>query len=307
MTTVDTGLQLPNPPPRQLHVISNRMRTWLVCYRRVAFVPLIMAISSFLVLALPSVEGGRKDAAKSFAKEIQQAHFHKVYVADFLDPSGMRNEQGCFFSSVFSTNLTKSAQDFQVVNRIDAQKKLDELHISAQDLQRPEMLGQAATALGADAILVGSLSMSPKEAKLFVVLRGVASAKEVHSMEYREKLQPSFESSFPAGQTEDGRLYYFPGLDGISQPKCIRCPNPDFTDVARKGIQGGIQRSVLLSAGIDEKGKIKEVRVVSSPDDGMTRLCLDSVRDWRMRPSQDINGNAVPVRTSIEIVFRLLK
>lgn len=279
------------------------MRTLL---NRVAFLFTLLAFSSSLaVLASPKVESQRKDAAKSLAREIQQAHFQKVYVADFLDASGIRNERGCFFSSVFSTILTESGQGFSVVNRIGAQKKLDELHISAQDFLQPDMLAKAATAIGADAVVVGSASISTKDARLSLSLRD-ASGKEVHAMDYHEKLQSSFEASFPAGRSEDGRVYYFPGLDGISQPKCISCRNPDFTDIARKGIQGGTQARVLLSAGIDEKGRIREVRVVSSPDDDMTRLCLDSARDWRLKPSQDIIGNAVPVRTTIEMVFRLL-
>lgn len=267
------------------------------------FLPLLTVAFSLAALASSSVEDGRKDAAKNLATEIQQAHLQKVYVADFLDPSGIRNEQGCYFASVFSTNLAKIAQDFTVVNRIGAQKKLDELHISAHDFQQPEMLTKAATALGADVVLVGSASISSTDASLSLSLRDAPSGKQVRPMDYHEKLQPSFESSFPAGQTEDGRIYYFPGLDGISQPRCKYCPNPDFSDVARRR---KIQGHVLLSARIDEKGKIKDVRVVSSPDDSLTRQCLDILRDWRMKPSQDIDGNAVPVRTAIEIVFRML-
>jgi TonB family protein len=253
--------------------------------------------------ASPNADRDRKNAAKSFAKEIERAQFHKVYVLDFLDPSGVRAEKGCFFASTFSTNLAKDAHNFGVVNRIQAQKQLDELHISPQDLQRPEILSKAVQALGADAVLVGTATISPTEVKLLLSLRDAASGKEVHSMDYHEKLQSSFEASFPAGRSEDGHLYYFPGLDGISQPKCIRCPNPDYTDEDRRN---GIQGSVLISATIDDRGTIADARVVESPHDGLKKRSLNILKDWQMEPSRDLEGNAVPIRTSIEIMFRLL-
>lgn len=281
--------------------MSTDMRTLL---NRVTFLFALLAFSSSLaVLASPNVEGQRKDAAKSLAREIQQAHFQKVYVADFLDASGIRNERGCFFSSVFSTLLTESGQGLTVVNRIEAQKKLDELHISAQDFQQPEILAKAATAIGADSVLTGSASISSTDARLSLSLRDAVSGEEIFGMDYQEKLESSFENSFPAGQSADGHILYFPGLDGNSQPKCIRCPNPDFSDLARRR---KIQGHVLLSVRIDEKGKIKDARVVNSPDESLTRQCLDILRDWRLKPSQDINGYTVPVRTAIEMVFRLL-
>lgn len=101
----------------------------------------------------------RKIAVKSLAVEIEQAQFHKVYVPDFLDSSGARTEEGCFFASSFSTNLAKDSHNFEVVNRSQAQKQLDELRISAQDLQRPELLSKAAQALGVDAVLIGKGTM----------------------------------------------------------------------------------------------------------------------------------------------------
>src|SRR5579859_103785 len=266
-------------------------------FNRFASGMILVLIVCLLIVspAWPNADKDRKNVAKSLNKEIQQAHFQKVYVSDFLDPSGGRNEQGCYFASVFSTNLTKIAQDFAVVNRIEAQKKLDELHISTQDLQQPDALAKAATALGADAVLIGSASISSKDARLSLSLRD-ASGKEVHAMDYHEKLQSSFEGNFPASQSQDGHAYYFPGLDGISQPICIFCPNPDYTDEARRN---GVQGSVIVSVILDERGTIKDVRVVSSSDDSMTKQCLDILKKWRMKPSEDGNGNSVPIRAPI--------
>jgi hypothetical protein len=152
---------------------------------------------AFVFPSSPNVDEDRKSAVKNLAKEIEHAQFRKIYVPDFLDPSGVRSEKGCFFASVFSTDLAKNAHNFAVVNRIQAQKQLNELHIGAQDLQQPETLSKAAKALGADAVLVGTATISRTDAKLFLSLRDAASGKEVHSMDYHEQVKPTLRTSFP--------------------------------------------------------------------------------------------------------------
>jgi TonB family protein len=269
------------------------------------FIPrMIVALAASLLIlspASPNAERDRKNAAKSLAKEIEQAQFHKVYVPDFLDPSGTRTEKGCFFASTFSTNLAKDSRNFEVVNRIRAQKQLDELHISPQDLQQPELLSKAALALGADAVLVGTATISATDAKLFLSLREAATSKEVHSMDYHEKLEPEFESRFPAIEDASTHVFYFPGLDGVSPPKCIYCPDPDFSDEARQNrIEGSVKMSVILN----EKGAITDVRVMESPDNSLARQAVNILKKWRLEPSHDPEGNPIAVRVVIKIIFR---
>lgn len=263
------------------------------------------ALSICLCLACtsrPDANKDRKKAAKNLAQEVERAQFHKVYIADFLDPAGARTEKGCFFASTFSTNLADS-HNFEVVNRIQAQKQLNELGISAHDLLQPEMLSKAARALGADGILAGTATITAKDANLVLSLREASSGKEVHSVDYHEKLNPAFEAGFPAAEANSTHVYYFPGLDGVSQPKCIYCPNPDYTDEER---QARIEGSVMMSVTVGEKGTIIDARVETNPYDSLTRKTVNILKKWRMEPSRDLEGNPVAVRTSVETVFRML-
>lgn len=263
-----------------------------------------LVVSLWIVTpAWPNANKDRKAIAKSLAQEIERAQFHKIYVPDFLDPSGARTEKGCFFASMFSTNLAKSARNFDVVNRIQAQKQLDELHISPQDFKQPELLSKAALALGADTVLAGTATISPTEAKLLLSLRDAASGKEVHSVGYHEQLEPAFEGNFPATQSDGGRVYYFPGLDGISPPKCISCPQPEYTDDARRN---RVEGTVVMSASLDEKGMITGARVLKSPDDDLAKRSINILRKWRLEPSRDLEGKAIAARVLIETSFRLL-
>jgi TonB family protein len=267
---------------------------------------MIVALAACLLTVLPAwpnTDKDRKNAVKSLATEIEKAQFHKVYVPDFLDSSGSRTEKGCFLASAFSTDLAKAAHNFKVVNRIHAQKQLNEAHISAQDLQQPELPSKGALAVGADAVLVGTGTITPSHVTLFFSLRDAASRKEVYSLNYNEQLKPAFESSFPAVEDESSHFYYFPGLDGVSQPKCKYCPNPDYTDEARRN---RIQGNVLMSVALDEKGAIIDARVIKTPDRDFAKRSLDVLKRWRMEPSYDMDGNPVPVRVAIEVTFRLL-
>jgi TonB family protein len=261
-----------------------------------------VAICLSLLCAAPALANNkdRKNAARDLAAEIERAQFHKVYVPDFLDSSGARTEKGCFFASTFSTNLAKDSRNFDVVSRIQAQKQVDELHISSQDLLKLELLSKVAQTLGADAVLVGTATISAHDATLRLSLRD-SSGKEVHSMNYQEEVEPAFDSAFPAVEDASSHFYYFPGLDGVSPPKCKYCPNPEYTDEARrKRIQGTVQMSVLL----DEKGIIKDARVVKSADEGLAKQSLNILRKWRLEPCRDPEGKAVAVRAAIETTFR---
>ena len=249
-----------------------------------------------------AIEKDRAKAAESLAKEIEQAQFHRIYVPDFLDPAGTRTQKGCFFASAFSTELAKAAHNFEVVNRIAAQKQLNELHISAQDLLQPETLAKATQALGVDSVLVGTATITATDANLRLSLREAAYGKEVHAMDYHEELKPGFEVNFPAVEVESSRTLYFPNLDGVSNPKCIYCPNPSYTDKARGN---KFQGSVMLSVVVDEKGSVRDVRVVQDPGYGLGQKSVDSLKKWRMEPSRDPQGNPVTIRVAVETLFRL--
>jgi TonB family protein len=262
----------------------------------------ILLFFGFATAAWASVDGGRKAAAKTLAKEIERAQFHKVYVADFLDSAGARNDKGCFFSSTFSTNLLKEAHNFAIVNRIQAQKQLNDLHISPQDFQQPETLSKAAAALGADAVLVGTVDISSKDIKLFLSLRDAASGKVVHSMDYRERVEAALLGYFPAFENAAAHAYLFPNLDGVSAPKCVDCPDPPYTDEAR---HNRFEGSVTLSVVVDEEGTIRNVRVVQDPGYGLVQQSIEVLKKWRMEPSRDPQGIPLTVRVGIEFSFRL--
>lgn len=93
------------------------------------------------------------------------------------------------------------------------------------------------------------------------------------------------------------------GVNGVGQPACIYCPNPDYSDEARKAKYQG---SVLLDVIVTADGRVIDPRVLKGPGLGLEEKAIAAVKTWKMRPASGPNGRPVACRVNIEVVFRLL-
>jgi TonB family protein len=100
--------------------------------------------------------------------------------------------------------------------------------------------------------------------------------------------------------------------DGVSAPKLIFAPDPEFTDKARRKQLGGM---LVVSLTVDAAGKPQDVRVTRSLAEGVSKklrpiaLGMDenavkSVKEYRFEPAE-YQGKPVPVETSVEIDYRI--
>lgn len=67
--------------------------------------------------------------------------------------------------------------------------------------------------------------------------------------------------------------------------------------------QAGIQGKVVLSAVINEKGDVEQLKVVSGPKQ-LQQSALDAVQHWKYKPYQ-VHGQPVAVQTTINITYTL--
>ncbi len=267
--------------------------------------PLLMIVTVMMLFprfSRADVKKDRKNVSNLIAGEIARLQLHRIYVSDFSDISEARTDTGCYFSSVFSDLLKGKAKNFEVLSRIDTQKLLTTVGISDASLHNPESLAKLGAATGVDAVLFGTLVLEKKHATITLFLREVASGKELYQTQYRENLDPAFEALFPAVTSPDGHFFYFAGLDGISAPKCVYCPQPQYNDAARKARISG---SVLVSAIFTEQGKLRDVRVVRSLDPTLDQATIDAMQKWSANPAKDASGNSVAVRVLVETTFHL--
>jgi len=88
---------------------------------------------------------------------------------------------------------------------------------------------------------------------------------------------------------------------GVSAPRPIFDPDPEYSDEARKA---KFQGNVELFAVIGPDGRPRDLRVIRSLGMGLDQKALDAVWKWRFAPAMK-DGHAVAVQVSIEVAFRL--
>ncbi len=88
---------------------------------------------------------------------------------------------------------------------------------------------------------------------------------------------------------------------GVSAPRAIYDPDPEYSEEARKAKYQG---SVVLWAVIDANGRPVQLRVQRSLGMGLDEKAIEAVRTWKFAPALK-NGQPVAVQVNIEVNFRL--
>lgn len=88
---------------------------------------------------------------------------------------------------------------------------------------------------------------------------------------------------------------------GVSAPKPIYDPDPDYSEEARKAHWQG---TVLLWVVVGPDGKVHDVKVSRTLGLGLDEKAVEAVRTWKFDPARK-NGQAVAVEMTIEVNFHM--
>jgi periplasmic protein TonB len=88
---------------------------------------------------------------------------------------------------------------------------------------------------------------------------------------------------------------------GISAPRPVDTPDPEYTEEARRA---KIQGTCILWLIVDAEGHPRDIRVVRGLGYGLDQKALETVRQWRFEPARK-DGQPVNVQVSVEVGFRL--
>lgn len=240
-----------------------------------------------------------KAVAEQLTKDIARSGLRKIYIPDFTNSSGRQVALGRYFAATFSNLLSDNAKGFAVISRIDVHRYLAKSGWTDHDLSTADVLAKLVSGFGPDAILWGTVSVNQDTATIDLIIRD-PSGKELFRSQYEEKLNPSLRDDFEAGQS--GSDFYFPGLDGVTLPKCLHCPMPPYSDAPRSR---RVEGQVILSVLVTVEGKADQIRLVQKLDPDLDRNAIDGVQSWRFEPAKDPDGNFVPVRVPVEVTFKL--
>jgi TonB family protein len=88
---------------------------------------------------------------------------------------------------------------------------------------------------------------------------------------------------------------------GVSAPRVIDAPDPDYSEEARKAKYQG---TCVLWLIVGPDGIPRDLRVVRTLGMGLDEKAMQAVRRWRFEPAR-MNGRPVAVQISVEVNFHL--
>jgi protein TonB len=92
------------------------------------------------------------------------------------------------------------------------------------------------------------------------------------------------------------------GINGVGSPSCLYCPDPLYSDEARKAKYQG---TVVLNVIITTDGRAVNITVAKGPGLGLEENAIEAVKKWRFKPAIGPSGKPVNVSIPIEVSFRL--
>jgi TonB family protein len=88
---------------------------------------------------------------------------------------------------------------------------------------------------------------------------------------------------------------------GVTAPRAIYSPEPDYSEEARKAKYQGV---VTLQVVVDADGHSRDIRVARSAGMGLDEKAIEAVQRWRFEPGRK-GDRAVAVIVNVEVNFRL--
>lgn len=88
---------------------------------------------------------------------------------------------------------------------------------------------------------------------------------------------------------------------GVSAPRAIFAPDPEYSEEARKAKYQG---TVILWVVVGPDGKPHEIRVQRQLGMGLDEKAIEAVKQWKFDPARK-DGQAVAVQINVEVNFRL--
>ncbi len=88
---------------------------------------------------------------------------------------------------------------------------------------------------------------------------------------------------------------------GVTAPRAVYAPDPQYTDHARKKKING---TVIVSMIVGSDGVVRDPKVIKSLDKELDKQALLAVSGWKFEPATK-DGKPVAFRTKVETQFRI--
>jgi TonB family protein len=88
---------------------------------------------------------------------------------------------------------------------------------------------------------------------------------------------------------------------GVSAPRAIATPDPEYSEEARKAKYQGV---CVLWLIVGPDGRPRDIKVARTLGMGLDQKAIEAVRQWKFEPAMK-DGQPVAVQINVEVNFRL--
>jgi len=231
----------------------------------------------------------------------------KVVVLDFCPQETQWLEFGAWLADNVSANLSRASQSFEVIDRVQLAPITASRRFGSKDEICSHKGREVAQAAGADLFLMAKFVALDKDLGVTLNLLRAFTA-ELQSPIYFAKPRVAMSKDMTAhvGVPFDSLApplpdAYYPGVNGVSLPKCLHCPAPPFSPEARNKKISGV---VVMLALITGDGRVGDLKLKKSLEPSLDESAMETVSTWRFEPARDADGVPVSVHFPIEVSFR---
>jgi TolB-like protein len=257
------------------------------------------------LLAVSAQQAETHGLADQMAESLKKASAHSIVVFDFIGPDNKLNGLGQKLADEFSITLQNRAPEISVVDRATVRDLIERNRVAPDVVREKEIAWWLASQLKVDAVILGQLMPVGDQIKIAI---GSIALKTGGASPGFSIMAPLSDEMKAMLAVSVAKVHAVNSSQLMSErgilPKCIHCPNPNFSSAAVKDRVGG---TALLSALIGLNGQARDIEIIKPLSHRLTEQAIVALQSWTFVPGKSANGEAVEVETPIEVSFRFTK
>lgn len=235
------------------------------------------------------------------AKQLKSFKPRMVAVADLAASEEAVPLQGHYFSAFLTYSIQYHGKKLPVISHADFDTEVKHDNVSPNSFVSGDAVAALRERIPEDILVIGTVTRDAQAYALSVSAVRVSNGETLFSRSTtftRTEFMDSLTEPFPPRLNSP---IFRAGVMGVGTPKCVHCPDPSYSEYARRDkIQGTCVFNVLISP----EGRAVRLQPVRLIGDGLDEEALRVIKTWEFKPATK-EGKPVYVIVPIEVTFRL--
>ena len=206
--------------------------------------------------------------------------------------------------------LENSIPGIQFVSKEDVAQEVRKDGFLSIDIYDEFLLRGVASDLGAEIAIIENLVEEGRDYELTGKVVKVSGDKEIGTFKAKIPRSDSDNDDKPVliKDAESGVSLIVPrDRSNHSPPRyypaCMKCPNPDYPEEARKQGREGV---IAFLVTVSDQGVAEQISLIKTFDATLTVNALQTIRRWKFKPAVGPDGKPFAARVPLEVTYRLL-